>query len=207
MAAYLLNQTPVSSLSFQTPISTWVATSPSTGTDHLHPFGCTAVIHLPKERQTSKVSPTGVLCSSELISDPEVVEALLDKRGGTSPEAVIVFPPQPIASLEKPLPKGWMYKQVAETTPKDITSVVSMEHFVSGKRSRQPPNWFSGVVVGMVPCSFGEAMASLKSNALLNASAGEFASPEQHQVVKEVRRGKNQRLLDTTWVFHEKTNA
>ncbi|MBW0494898.1 hypothetical protein O181_034613 [Austropuccinia psidii MF-1] len=254
----------VSSLSFETSISKWAATPSSTGIDCLHPFGCTAVIHLPKERQTLKIGPTGVLCmflgnveghrnfrlydpesrrnlithnctfkdgeafwplysssfplnslsslslpsalslptdlpvesmsgASELISDPEV-EALLDEGEGESPEAVKVCPPQPV---EKPLPKGWMYKPVAETAPKDITSVVSMEH-ISGKHSRQPPNWFAGVVVGMVSCSFGEAMASLKSNAWLNAIARELASLEQHQVVKEVRRGKNQWLLDTT---------
>ncbi|MBW0478818.1 hypothetical protein O181_018533 [Austropuccinia psidii MF-1] len=268
METYLLNQTPVSSLSFQTPISKWVATSPSTGIHCLHPFGCTSVINLPKERQTSKVSPMGILCmflgnvaghynfrlydsesrrilithnctfkdgeafwpfyssslplpslsslslpadlsieymsgASELISDPEV-EALLDEGEGQSPEAVIVCPPQPV---KKPLPKGWTYKPVAETAPKDVTGVVSMEHVVSGKRSRQPPNGFAGVVVGMVPCSFGEAMASLKSNAWLNAIAREFASLEQHQVVKEVRRGKNQWLLDTTWFFRKKTNT
>ncbi|MBW0556077.1 hypothetical protein O181_095792 [Austropuccinia psidii MF-1] len=274
MAAYLLNQTPVSSLSFQTPISKWVVTSPSTGIDCLHPFGCTAVIHLPKERKKSNVGPTAVLCmflgnveghhnfclydpesrrilithnctfkegeafwplyssslplpslsslslpsalslpadlpvesmsgASELISDPQV-EALLDKGEGTSPEAVIMCPPQPI---EKPLPKGWTYKLVAETAPKDVTSVISMEHIVSGKRSRQPPNRFAGAVVGMVPCSFREAMASSKSNACLNAIAREFASLEQHQVVKEVRQGKNQWLLGTTWVFREKTNT
>ncbi|MBW0527947.1 hypothetical protein O181_067662 [Austropuccinia psidii MF-1] len=52
----------VSSLNFQTPISKWVAPSPSTGVDHLHPFGCTAIIHFPKERRSSKVGPTGVLC-------------------------------------------------------------------------------------------------------------------------------------------------
>ncbi|MBW0527945.1 hypothetical protein O181_067660 [Austropuccinia psidii MF-1] len=50
-------------------------------------------------------------------------------------------------------------------------------------------------------------MASSKSSAWLNAIAKEFASLEQHQVVKEVSRGKNQRLLDTTWVFREKTDA
>ncbi|MBW0478478.1 hypothetical protein O181_018193 [Austropuccinia psidii MF-1] len=119
--------------------------------------------------------------ASELISDPEV-EALLGKGEGESPEAVIVCSPQPV---KKPLPKGWTYEPMAETAPKDITSVVSMEQVVSGKRSRQPPNWFSGAVVGMVPCFFGEAMASLKSNAWLNVIAREFASLEQHQVVKE----------------------
>ncbi|MBW0478479.1 hypothetical protein O181_018194 [Austropuccinia psidii MF-1] len=62
MATYLLNQTPVSSLSFQTPISKWVVTSPSTGIDRLHPFGCTDVISLPKEWPTSTIGPTGVLC-------------------------------------------------------------------------------------------------------------------------------------------------
>ncbi|MBW0484854.1 hypothetical protein O181_024569 [Austropuccinia psidii MF-1] len=62
MAAYLLNQTPVSSLGFKTPISKWAAISSSDGVDHLHLFGCTSVIHLPKEKQTSKVSPTGIMC-------------------------------------------------------------------------------------------------------------------------------------------------
>ncbi|MBW0484853.1 hypothetical protein O181_024568 [Austropuccinia psidii MF-1] len=82
-----------------------------------------------------------------------------------------------------------------------------MENFISGKRSRKPPNWFAGAVVGTTPCSFKEALASLKSNAWLNAIAKEFASLEQHQVVKEVRLERNQRLLDTTWVFWEKTDA
>ncbi|MBW0542082.1 hypothetical protein O181_081797 [Austropuccinia psidii MF-1] len=92
--------------------------------------------------------------------------------------------PQPVASLEKPLPKGWRYELVAETVPKDVTSVVSIENVVSGKRSRKPPNWFAGAVVGTAPCSFKEAMVSMRMNACLNAVAKKLSSLEQHQVVR-----------------------
>ncbi|MBW0572222.1 hypothetical protein O181_111937 [Austropuccinia psidii MF-1] len=114
---------------------------------------------------------------------------------------------QPQASLEKVFPKGWEYDLVAETAPEDITSVVSTKNIVSGKRTQQPPPRFAGEVVNPVPRSFVEAMASSKSGAWLNAMAKEFASLEQHQVIKEVWLEKGQRLLDTTWVFHEKTDA
>ncbi|MBW0461201.1 hypothetical protein O181_000916 [Austropuccinia psidii MF-1] len=60
-----------------------------------------------------------------------------------------------------------------------------MEHIVPGKHTQQPPSWFAGVVINTAPHSFVEAMASSKSNAWLNAMAKEFASLEQHQVIKE----------------------
>ncbi|MBW0527357.1 hypothetical protein O181_067072 [Austropuccinia psidii MF-1] len=61
---------------------------------------------------------------------------------------------QPQASLEKALPKGWKYDLVAETTPEDITSVISMKHIVPGKRTRQPPPRFAGAVINTAPRSF-----------------------------------------------------
>ncbi|MBW0465840.1 hypothetical protein O181_005555 [Austropuccinia psidii MF-1] len=69
---------------------------------------------------------------------------------------------QPQASLEKALPKGWKYDLVAETAPKDSTSVISTKHIVPGKRTQQPPPRFSGAVINNAPRSFVEAMASSK---------------------------------------------
>ncbi|MBW0547434.1 hypothetical protein O181_087149 [Austropuccinia psidii MF-1] len=63
MAMFILNRTPTSAISFQTPISRW--SSLAMNLSNLHPFGFSAVIHVPKERQTSKVNLTGVLCILE----------------------------------------------------------------------------------------------------------------------------------------------
>ncbi|MBW0466951.1 hypothetical protein O181_006666, partial [Austropuccinia psidii MF-1] len=126
---------------------------------------------------------------SEPATGPETEVSLPETGAGTSPEAIGAHSPQPVALLEKPLPKGWRHELVAETAPKDVTSEVSIENVISGKHSRQPPNRFAGAVVGTTPL------------------AKEFASLERHQVVKEVRLQRNQRLLDTTWVFCEKTDA
>ncbi|MBW0531222.1 hypothetical protein O181_070937 [Austropuccinia psidii MF-1] len=60
MAVFILNRTPSSAVSFQTPVSQW--SSLPTDLSHLHPFRCLAVMHISKERQTSKVNPMGVLC-------------------------------------------------------------------------------------------------------------------------------------------------
>ncbi|MBW0570531.1 hypothetical protein O181_110246 [Austropuccinia psidii MF-1] len=60
MATFILNRTPTSAISFRTPISRW--SSLATDLSNLHPFGCLAVMHIPKERQTIKVNPTGVFC-------------------------------------------------------------------------------------------------------------------------------------------------
>ncbi|MBW0488152.1 hypothetical protein O181_027867, partial [Austropuccinia psidii MF-1] len=265
MATYLLNQTPVSSLGFQAPISKWNITAPSAGIKHLHPFGCTAIVNVQKERRTSKVSPSRILCMflgnieghhnfwlydpnskrilishnctfkdgvSGITSDPEADVQMVDRRLDDSPTSSDLGTlgasvpivenqdcstqpsspleagcAQPWASLEKVLPKGWEYGLVAETAPEDITSVISTKNIVSGKHTRQPPPRFAGAVVNTVPCSFVEAMASLKLGAWLNAMVKEFASLEQHQVIKDVWLEKGQQLLDTTWVFRENTDA
>ncbi|MBW0556481.1 hypothetical protein O181_096196 [Austropuccinia psidii MF-1] len=61
MATYLLNRTPVSTIGFQAPICKWKDLT-SLQLDHIHPFGCTAVMHIPKAKRVSKVNPTGSLC-------------------------------------------------------------------------------------------------------------------------------------------------
>ncbi|MBW0526858.1 hypothetical protein O181_066573 [Austropuccinia psidii MF-1] len=241
-------------------------TTPSVGIGHLHPFGFTAVVHVQKERQKSKVSPTGILCMflgnveghrnfclydpnskwilithnctfkysenfwplhsissssslsmplptdlpvesmsgvSGIISDPEADGRVVDRKLDVSPTSsglgtlevsVPIFKdqycstqqPSPLevgyaqsqAPLEKALPKVWKYGLVAETAPKDITSVISTKHIVPGKCTQTPPPRFSGVVINTAPCSFVEAMSSTKSNAWLNAMAKELASLE-----------------------------
>ncbi|MBW0581288.1 hypothetical protein O181_121003, partial [Austropuccinia psidii MF-1] len=60
MATFILNRTPSYAILFQTPISRW--SSLATDLSVLHPFGCSVVMHVPKERRASKVNPTGVLC-------------------------------------------------------------------------------------------------------------------------------------------------
>ncbi|MBW0500923.1 hypothetical protein O181_040638 [Austropuccinia psidii MF-1] len=169
---------------------------------------------------------------SGVTSSPEADEQMVDRRLDDSlissdlgtlevsepiikDKACFTQPPSPLearytqpqAPLEKALPKGWKYNLVAEAAPEDITSVISTKHIIPGKRTRQPPPQFAGAVINTVPRSFVEAMASSKSNSWLNAVAKEFASLEQHQVIKEVWLEKDQRLLDKTWVFREKTNS
>ncbi|MBW0566184.1 hypothetical protein O181_105899 [Austropuccinia psidii MF-1] len=54
-ATYLLNRTPVSSLSFKTPFETIFNYAPKM--DHLHPFGCPVYIHVNKASLKSKLHP------------------------------------------------------------------------------------------------------------------------------------------------------
>ncbi|MBW0538675.1 hypothetical protein O181_078390 [Austropuccinia psidii MF-1] len=212
LATYLLNCTLVASLGFQTPIKKQTSKVAPTGilciflgnVEGHHNFR----LYDPGSRRIlithNCTFKDGV---SEPATGPETEVSLPETGAGTSTEEIGACSPQPVALLEKPLPKGWRHELVAETTPKDVTSKVSIENFISGKRSRKPPIRFAGAVVGTTPRSFREALASSKSNAWLTAVAKEFASLERHQVVKEVRLERNQRLLDTTWVFREKTDA
>ncbi|MBW0537181.1 hypothetical protein O181_076896 [Austropuccinia psidii MF-1] len=59
MAMFILNRMPSSAVFFQTPISRW--NSLAEDLSNLHPFGCLDIMHIPKEKRTSKVDPTGVL--------------------------------------------------------------------------------------------------------------------------------------------------
>ncbi|MBW0482169.1 hypothetical protein O181_021884 [Austropuccinia psidii MF-1] len=61
MATYLLKRTPILTIGFQAPICKWGKLT-SLQFDHLHPFGCTAVMHIPKENRVSKVDLTCSLC-------------------------------------------------------------------------------------------------------------------------------------------------
>ncbi|MBW0516785.1 hypothetical protein O181_056500 [Austropuccinia psidii MF-1] len=116
----------------------------------------------------------------------------------------LVVHPESVSTLENggSLPKGWTYDTVPVEAPCNID-----KHILGGGRSRKTPARFDGAVVNKAPCSFREAMSSSESNDWLLAVQNEFASLERHEVLEEVELQKNLRLLDTTWVFREKTDA
>ncbi|MBW0538526.1 hypothetical protein O181_078241 [Austropuccinia psidii MF-1] len=68
MAAYVLNQTPISSINYSTLISLWDPLK-SQNISTLHPFGCTAIMHCLKANRTSKVDTTGICCMLIGIED------------------------------------------------------------------------------------------------------------------------------------------
>ncbi|MBW0500487.1 hypothetical protein O181_040202 [Austropuccinia psidii MF-1] len=105
------------------------------------------------------------------------------------------------------LPKGWTYDIVPIEAPQNIDSSVSSSNILTSDRLRRPPNCFSGAVINKAPVSFKEAMASSKSNQWLVAIQNKFSSLERHGVLEEVELRKGLRLLDTTWVFREKTDS
>ncbi|MBW0540348.1 hypothetical protein O181_080063 [Austropuccinia psidii MF-1] len=275
MATFILNRTPSSAILFQTPISRWS----SLGTDLLvlHPFGCSVVMHVPKERRASKVNPTGVLCMlTNFVSTPSIsappdfhfpssadappncasnsplaAPALESSEsaailGGSEitpvvdPACEVFAPPAPSSSLILPMddlqphhpslscqetnpeeleaagspnnkavtiPKGWTYDVVPVIPPSSISSKVSMENVVSGKRTRKPPARFAGVVINNTPRSYLDALRSDSAERWVVAIQNEFTSLECHGVLEEVPYDGSFRLLNTIWVFHEKTNS
>ncbi|MBW0561562.1 hypothetical protein O181_101277 [Austropuccinia psidii MF-1] len=305
MATFILNRTPSSAISFQTPISRWG--SPGTDLSVLHPFGCLVVMHVPKERRTSKLNSTGVLCMlvglteahhnyrlfnpltgkvhishdctffdgkafwpnfvstppdfhipssadapPNCASDSPVAAPALESSesatisGGSEITPVVnpacevsaspassSSPILPIDELqprhssllcqetnseelevpESPnnqavtLPKGWTYDIVPVIPPSNISSKVMIENVVSGKRTRKPPTRFTGVVINNTPCSYQDALQSDSAERWVVAIQNEFTSLERHGVFEEVPYNGSFRLLDTTWVFREKTDS
>ncbi|MBW0524306.1 hypothetical protein O181_064021 [Austropuccinia psidii MF-1] len=282
-ATYLLNRTPVSTIGFQAPICKWKDLT-SLQLDHLHPFGCTAVMHIPKAKRVSKVDPTGSLCmflgvlehhhnfllfdpksrrivithdctfkdgeafwpthssvsahsphlsfpdyhlsSSNptvkpvsgfsdvaaiptIINEEEPVDVTAEEHPQTlsSECSINELAKDPVPSSGTTLPKGWVYDDVPCKAPQDISGAVSPENIIKEGCVRRPPACFVGAILNEAPRNFSKAMASLKSTNWLTAIGKEFESLEQHQVIEEVSLTSDMRLLDTTWVFREKTDA
>ncbi|MBW0477421.1 hypothetical protein O181_017136 [Austropuccinia psidii MF-1] len=105
------------------------------------------------------------------------------------------------------LPKGWVCEKVLEKAPKDITSGITNDNIISSGCVRSPSNCFAAAVISKAPCSFKEAMASLKSNSFAFAIQNEFSSLEKHVVFEEVEFHNGLQLLDNMWVFHEKMDS
>ncbi|MBW0489733.1 hypothetical protein O181_029448 [Austropuccinia psidii MF-1] len=277
MATFILNRTPTAAISFQTPISRW--SSLATNLSNLHPFVCLAVMHFPKERQTSKVNPTGVLCmlvglteahhnyrlfnpvtrkihvshdctfldaapaleSSEsaailggseitpvvdlacdefaapVLSPSPVFSSPILPAGGpqshhpsfspqeaNSEELEAVMPPNDKTSS---LPKGWTYDVVPVIPPSNISSKISEENVVCGKRDRRPPACFAGVFINNTPGLYHDALRLDSAKKWIVAIQNEFASLERHSVLEEVPYNGSIRLLNTVWVFCEKTDS
>ncbi|MBW0500808.1 hypothetical protein O181_040523 [Austropuccinia psidii MF-1] len=112
-------------------------------------------------------------------------------------------------SLENghPLPKGWTYDIVPVEAPHSVNSNISDKNILSGGHSHKPLYRFAGAVVNKAPGSFREVISSSKFDAWLLAVQNKFASLERHGVLEEVKLQKYLCLLDTTWVFREKTNS
>ncbi|MBW0526793.1 hypothetical protein O181_066508 [Austropuccinia psidii MF-1] len=132
---------------------------------------------------------------------------LVEDASSISPP--LVAHPESVSTLENggSLPKGWTYDTVPVEAPRNIDSNISDKNILGGGCSCKPPDFFAGAVVNKAPCSFREAMSFPKSNDWLLSMQNEFASLERHGVLEEVELQKNLRLLDTTWVFREKTDA
>ncbi|MBW0533586.1 hypothetical protein O181_073301 [Austropuccinia psidii MF-1] len=141
-------------------------------------------------------------------------------RGATSPPPNLQIPFEADSSIpafsEQPsstggnnnyLPKGWTYNVVPVEAPQNVDSSISSSNILTGGRLRRPPSRFAGAVINKAPVSFKEAMASTNSDAWLVAVQNEFSSLEHHGVLEEVVFRDGLRLLDTTWVFREKTDS
>ncbi|MBW0571093.1 hypothetical protein O181_110808, partial [Austropuccinia psidii MF-1] len=212
---------------------------------NLHPFGCSAVMHVPKERRTSKVNPTGVLCMlvglTEAHQNYRLFNPLTRKihvshdctfldaapalgssesaafSGGSRPchpsflrqeanleELEVVMPPN---GETNSLPKGWTYDVVPVIPPSNISSKILEENVVSGKHARRPPVRFAGVVINNAPGLYRDALWLDSAKKWIIAIQNEFASLEWHGVLEEVPYDGLFRLLNTVWVFHEKTDS
>ncbi|MBW0487719.1 hypothetical protein O181_027434 [Austropuccinia psidii MF-1] len=299
MATFILNRKPSSAVSFQTPISRW--DSLAMNISNLHPFGCLAVMHIPKERKTSKFNPTekihvlhdctfldgkafwpNFVSSSPYVSSPpcfyfppsadtplncasnspvaapalESSESVTSPGGSeTTPVVALacdeftapVLSPSPVsphipsplspilpvddfqplqssfshqeANLEElevtmppggeanSLPKGRTYDVVPVVPSSNISSKISKEKVVSGKCARRPPIQFAGFVMNNAPCSYCDALQLDSAKKWVVAIQNEFASPECHGVLEEVPYDGSFPLLNTVWVFHEKTDS
>ncbi|MBW0543438.1 hypothetical protein O181_083153 [Austropuccinia psidii MF-1] len=290
MATYLLNRTPVTTIGFKAPICKWKDLT-SLQLDHLHPFVCTAVMHILKAKRVSKVDPTGSICiflgvsehhNNFCLFDPKskriVIthdctfkdgEAFLPTHSSVStPSPHLCFPDyllcssnptvepisrfsdvaavpmlinkeEPIAntveenpqdfssecsfindlaknpvegvsgisSSETALPKGWVYGKVQCKAPQEVSGEVSPGNIIKEDHFRRPPACFLGAVLNEVPRNFSNAMASSKATNWLAAIGKEFESLERHQFIEEVALTSAMRLLDTIWVFRQKTDA
>ncbi|MBW0535868.1 hypothetical protein O181_075583, partial [Austropuccinia psidii MF-1] len=308
MATFILNRTPSSAISFQTPASIWA--SLETNLSNLHPFGCSVVMHVPKEKRVSKVNPTGVLCmlvglteahhnfrlfnpltkkihishdctfldgeafwpsfisSSSTVSTPTSPSCLHFPSNANAPpncasDSLVAAPalensesvaisgaseitpvvvracedvtapavstdnlqPRRLFSSDQEtgledhelpvtpnnennnLPKGWTYDVVPVVPPLNISSKISEDNVVSGKRVRKPPACFADVVINSAPRSYSDALRLDSAEKWVVAIQNEFASLERHGVLEEVPYDGSFRLLDTVWVFREKTDS
>ncbi|MBW0469148.1 hypothetical protein O181_008863 [Austropuccinia psidii MF-1] len=79
MAAFVLNRTPVSSLSYLAPLSKWDL-SISLNLTGLHPFGCTVIMNSPKAWRKSKINPTGIVCMLVGIQEGHHSYCLFDPK-------------------------------------------------------------------------------------------------------------------------------
>ncbi|MBW0465835.1 hypothetical protein O181_005550 [Austropuccinia psidii MF-1] len=61
VASFVLNQTPIASIDYSTPISLWDPLKAQNILD-IHPFGCTAIMHCPKANRKAKVDTSGICC-------------------------------------------------------------------------------------------------------------------------------------------------
>ncbi|MBW0479596.1 hypothetical protein O181_019311 [Austropuccinia psidii MF-1] len=284
MATYLLKRTPVSTIGFKAPICKWKYLT-SLQLDHLHQFGCTAVMHIPKAKRVSKVDPIGSLCmflgvlehhhnfclfdlkSRRIVithdctfkdgeafwptdssvsahsphlsfpdyhlcssnptvepvsgfSDVAAIPTIINKEEpiavtaeehpqALSSECSLIneLAGDPVPSSGTTLPKGWVYDDVPCKAPQNISGAVSPKNIIKEGCVRRPPACFVGAFLNEAPRNVSKAMASSKVTNWLTAIGKEFESLERHQVIKEVSLTNDMRLLDTTWVFREKTDA
>ncbi|MBW0564333.1 hypothetical protein O181_104048 [Austropuccinia psidii MF-1] len=112
-----------------------------------------------------------------------------------------------ISSSGMALPKERVYGKVPCKAPQDVSGAVSPENIIKEGPVRRPPACFVGAVLNEVPRNFSNSMASSKAINWLAAIGKELESLERHQVIEEVALTSAMRLLDTTWVFREKTDA
>ncbi|MBW0588425.1 hypothetical protein O181_128140 [Austropuccinia psidii MF-1] len=143
---------------------------------------------------------------SDIVEEPPQASssecALINELAGDPVEGV-----SGISSSGMTLPKGRVYHKVPCKARQDISGAVSPKNIIKGGCVRRPPACFSGAVLNEEPRSFSDAMASSKATEWLAAIGQEFESLERRQVIEEVTFTSTMRLLDTTWVFREKTDA
>ncbi|MBW0464817.1 hypothetical protein O181_004532 [Austropuccinia psidii MF-1] len=91
--------------------------------------------------------------------------------------------------------------------PNNIEGYVSGKSIITGKLQTQPSSRFIGSVRSGAPQSFKEAMVSPKANACMFEIKKEFSRLERHGFLEEVTKTNEIRLLRTTWLIRENTEA
>ncbi|MBW0543090.1 hypothetical protein O181_082805 [Austropuccinia psidii MF-1] len=286
MATFILNRTPSSVILFQTPISRWSFLE--TDLSVLHPFGCSVVMHVPKERRASKVNPTGLLCMLVGLTEAHHNYCLFNPLTGKihiSHDCTFLdgkaFWPNFVSTPSVSAPPDFHFPSSADAPPNcasnspvaapalessesaaisggsEITPVVDpacevfalpapssspilpmddlqprhpslscqdtnseeleapgspnnkayLQQSISGKRTRKPPTCFAGVVINNAPRSYQDALRSDSAKRWVASIQNELTSLERHGVLEEVPYDGSFQLLNTIWVFREKTDS
>ncbi|MBW0461123.1 hypothetical protein O181_000838 [Austropuccinia psidii MF-1] len=233
MAAFVLNQTPIASINYFTPISLWDPLKARNILD-LHPFGCTAIMHCSKENRKSKVDTSGICCMLIGIKEGHKNFHLFEPKSKNiyiTHDCIFLdceaFWPNYRGFFQISLlfgTKGTHHPPCPDDSPfSEVPTIIQpLEEEQScpeDNNSLPPPNVPKGWTFDLVPDEAPKNIESTISSKKIIlgkhqaqppshfSGAKEFSSLERHGVLEEVTRTNDLWLLSTTWVFREKTDA